>query len=116
MRKTIAKIYFTVLVAGLLYALFITLTGISVPCIYYLTTGHRCAGCGISTMFMAMLKLDFSAAFAANPLMFVLFILWNIIALLCFVGKPKFVSKPRFLYTALGVSVFSMMIFMILRF
>lgn len=55
-----------VLLAGLGYYAFIKLTGLGIPCLYNLTTGLHCPGCGISRMCIALLQLDFATAFRSN--------------------------------------------------
>lgn len=68
----VAKEACTVLGAGLLYAAFIALSGWMIPCPVRLVTGLRCPGCGITHVFLGLLHLDFHAAWAANPFVFVL--------------------------------------------
>lgn len=58
------------LTAGLLYALFITVTGISLPCVFHETTGLWCPGCGVSRMFLKLIKGDFYGAFLQNRFLF----------------------------------------------
>ena len=115
MRKRVFKIYGVILTTGLLYLLWIWLTGLKIPCLYLVTTGLRCPGCGTTRMLLSLLRLDFSAAFSYNPAVFVLFWIWNLIAFLCIVGVPKFVQNPGFLYTTLGISIFVLLFFGILR-
>ena len=55
---------------GLLYYLFIRLTGFAIPCPVNAVTGLLCPGCGVSRMAMAILRLDLTAAFAFNPALF----------------------------------------------
>lgn len=105
MRKKILTIYGVTVGAGLLYYLWGTLTGLFLPCMFYRATGIMCPGCGSSRMFLSMLRFDFVSAFWYNPGLFTAFIYWNIIGLLCFIGKPAFVSKPKFLYISLGISI-----------
>ncbi len=69
-RKTARPVFF-LLLAGALYAVFISVTGLYVPCPFRLVTGLYCPGCGISHYCTAMLRLDFSAAWAANPFLFI---------------------------------------------
>ena len=57
-----------VLGIGLIYAAFVRLTGWGIPCVFNLVTGMQCPGCGISRMFLALLKLDFTAAAQYNLL------------------------------------------------
>lgn len=61
-----------VLLAGIIYVIFIKLTGWAIPCPIKLVTGKFCPGCGISRMLLAMLRLDFKGAYYANRLLFFL--------------------------------------------
>ena len=115
MRKRIFKIYTAILSVGLIYLLWIGLTGLKIPCLYLLTTGLQCPGCGITRMLLSLLCLDFAAAFSFNPVVFVLFWIWNLIALFCFIGKPKWIQKPSILYTVLGISIAILVVFGLLR-
>ena len=42
--------------------------GISLPCLFNKVTGLLCPGCGNTRAAVAILKLDFKAAFAYNPM------------------------------------------------
>jgi len=57
-----------VLGAGTVYAFFVRLTGWGIPCVFNLITDLHCPGCGISRMFMSLLRLDFVAAARYNLL------------------------------------------------
>lgn len=59
-----------VLLAGLLYYLIISITGKGIPCLYYMTTGFYCPGCGVTRMMKALLRLDFASAFHYHPVLF----------------------------------------------
>ena len=61
-----------ILAAGLAYYFFVRISGWGIPCPIRLITGAYCPGCGISRMCMALLRLDFSAAFRANALLMLL--------------------------------------------
>lgn len=61
-----------ILGAGLLYAFWCSQTGLSIPCFFYILTGLRCPGCGSTRVCLNLLKLDFSAAFWANPFLFII--------------------------------------------
>lgn len=67
MRELIIK-YATVLAVGMGYWLFVKLTGWGIPCISRLITNKYCPGCGISRMFMALMRLDIVAAARYNLL------------------------------------------------
>lgn len=62
-----------ILLLGIIYIIFIKITGLMIPCPIKLVTGKYCPGCGISRMLLAMLRLDFEAAYCANRLLFFLF-------------------------------------------
>ncbi|MBQ3100354.1 MAG: DUF2752 domain-containing protein [Clostridia bacterium] len=115
MRKRILKIYGITLTVGLIYYLWIRLTGLSVPCLYYETTGYLCPGCGTSRMFLHLAKFDVTAAFNSNPAVFSLLVFWNAVALFCFIGKPAIFKNKRFLYLSLALSVFLLLIFCFIR-
>jgi len=61
-----------ILLLGVAYIIFVKITGWGLPCPIKLVTGKYCPGCGISRMLLAMLTLDFEAAFHANRLLFFL--------------------------------------------
>lgn len=60
------------LCAGLLYGIFVTWSGIAIPCLFYLVTGLKCPGCGVTQMCVALLHLDFGTAFYSNRMLFLL--------------------------------------------
>lgn len=65
LRRILSK---TVLVCGigLAYACFTSLTGWGIPCWIHAVTGLDCPGCGVSRMFLALLRLDLVAAARYN--------------------------------------------------
>ena len=68
-RKRLKKIIsraIVILAIGILYALFVKLTGVSIPCIFHKVTGLHCPGCGISRMFLALLELNIVKAARYN--------------------------------------------------
>lgn len=115
MRKNIIRIYLVTLGVGFAYFLFGKATGWFMPCLLNKYTGLLCPGCGISRMFLSLARLQIRQAFCYNPAIFVLLILWNGVALLCFWGKPEFIRKERFLYISLGLSVAALVLFGIAR-
>ena len=57
---------------GRLKRLLLWLTGLSIPCPVHALTGLLCPGCGVTRMCMALLALDFPAAWSANPVLLLL--------------------------------------------
>lgn len=57
---------------GVAYFIFISVTGLYLPCPIRTITGLKCPGCGISHMFMHLGHLKFKAAFQDNPFIFTL--------------------------------------------
>lgn len=56
-------------IAGIIYANIIRSTGFWLPCIFRTVTGLKCPGCGISHMCIALLAMDFTSAWLANPVL-----------------------------------------------
>ena len=66
-------------------------------------------------MLSALIRGDFTSAWNFNPLILCLLVFWNLVAVLCFIGKPAFVSKRVFLYGAAFVTVGASVCFGVLR-
>ena len=115
MRKTLIKVYATILSFGFLYYILIQYCGLSFPCFYNKYLGIQCAGCGITRMFLSILRFDFYDAFMFHPVVFILLIIWNVVALFLFIGKPRFFKKPILLWILFIVSVISLISFGIIR-
>lgn len=114
-RKAILKIYGIVLALCIPYLIWSLSTNIYISCLFHSLTGFMCPGCGISRMFLSLVRFDIVGAFSYNPVVFILLILWNVIAILCFTEKIRFVQSKRFIYSALGVSVIALTIYGIVR-
>ena len=54
--------------------LFCQMKKIYLPCLFHKFTNLYCPGCGITRMFLSLLKLDFYQAFRYNPLVFLLLV------------------------------------------
>lgn len=61
---------------GIAYAVFVSITGIGIPCVFHEVTGLDCPSCGISRMFIALFALNIPAAFAYNPVILCLLPVW----------------------------------------
>ncbi|HWZ23547.1 MAG TPA: DUF2752 domain-containing protein [Cytophagaceae bacterium] len=64
---TFATVYF--LISILLFSYF--KINIAVPCLIRLTTGFQCPGCGLTHAFAHIVKLEFTEAWTANKLSFI---------------------------------------------
>lgn len=60
------------LIAGLLYGMFFSVTGIGVPCLFRTITGFLCPGCGITHMCVALMEGDIPKAIQSNSVIFFL--------------------------------------------
>ena len=58
------------LIIGIVYFIWIKLTGLAIPCMTRKITGLKCSGCGATTMVVCFAKLDFKGAFDANQFLF----------------------------------------------
>ena len=70
LRKTVIK-YSVLLGIAAAYLIFVLCTGLGIPCLFYEITGLKCPGCGISKMFISLVKLDVVSAFWHNPFLFI---------------------------------------------
>lgn len=92
---------------GVLYYVWIMLTDIKIPCVFYMLTNKFCPGCGITRMFLALFKLDFVTAMKNNLLVFCLIwpgLLWGVI-------KSFFYIKDGTVQTNLFEKICVMIIF-----
>ncbi|MBO5339420.1 MAG: DUF2752 domain-containing protein [Oscillospiraceae bacterium] len=60
------------LAAGSAYAVFVSVTGLFIPCPFRQVTQLLCPGCGVSHLCLALLHMDLPGAWAANPGLFLL--------------------------------------------
>ena len=70
---SVVSIALIILVCGIAYALLCNTLGFGIPCFFRLTTGLKCPGCGITGMFLSIMRLDFDGAFKSNPAMLLSF-------------------------------------------
>lgn len=90
-KSRIKRVAFTAalfLLIGLLYALFVHITGFGIPCIFRLVTRLKCPGCGMTTAAMCLLRFDFAGALSANAFL---------ILIVIFVGWVLFYSVRRYI-------------------
>ena len=64
------KIGCLLLLCGVSYYIFISVTGLAIPCPFHALTGLKCPGCGVTTMFMALVEGNICKALRANIVLF----------------------------------------------
>lgn len=57
-------------VIGVIYYIWVRVTGLGLPCMFRKLTGWLCPGCGMTTLVISVLGGDFKAARAANPFIY----------------------------------------------
>ena len=83
-RSLPKKLLFT----GLYLALVLGLSYLGMRCLILRVVGIHCPGCGMTRAFLALLRLDFSAAWGYHPMVFALPLMY-----LYFLFDGKFFSK-----------------------
>lgn len=58
------------LLIGVFYAIIVRYTSFCIPCFFNMITGLKCPSCGVTHIFLHLMNLDLSAAFHANPFLF----------------------------------------------
>ncbi len=69
--KNKLKTVIPVLAALAGYYLLRRFTPFYIPCPIHAITGFKCPGCGVTRMFLALMRLDFKSAFDSNPFVLV---------------------------------------------
>ncbi|MDD6157568.1 MAG: DUF2752 domain-containing protein [Lachnospiraceae bacterium] len=69
MRSKKFATFLLLMISGIAYAGFVSVTGYGVPCLFRLVTGWKCPGCGITHMLVELLRGDIRAAFFCNPVL-----------------------------------------------
>lgn len=91
--------------------LFLYLTGYPIPCIFHKITGLYCPGCGITRMFISILRLKFIDAFHYNCFAFILLIIFIILNLIKIITQKNIMIKNSVLYVIIALAI----VFAILR-
>ena len=68
---SVLKKYFCVIGIGFAYLIWIIYTDIKIPCILKCITGYSCPACGVTRMFIAIVRLDWETAYCLNPFLFI---------------------------------------------
>lgn len=115
--KKIFLILTPIFTVGLLYAIFIEMTGLGLDCIIYENTGIKCPSCGITRMCMNILHCNFEAAFAHNQLLFVtlpIALLWMLYKVMIYI-KTGNNSNNKFENLCIYFFLVAVVIFSVIR-
>ncbi len=80
-RRVVLRSCGEILALGLVYCVWGRLTGLYLPCPVRALTGYLCPGCGITHMFLAILRGSWREAWEANRLLCVLLPVGGVYAL-----------------------------------
>lgn len=115
--RKLFKLLVSLIAVGTAYAVFVSLTHISVPCVFNLATGLKCPGCGVTNMCLCILHFDIPGAWKSNP---ALLCLMPVIAVALAVTAYRYVKSGnanpgKYGDTVLGVCAAVLIVFGILR-
>jgi len=101
---------------GVLYAVFYSISGVGIPCVFKLITGLSCPGCGVSRMCMSIIHLDFRSAFRYNMAVFCLLPFFIVTAgRLIYVYIKYGSKKDKYADVAIWIMIGILVIFGIVR-
>lgn len=111
-RNIVLLICFSIIYAGFVYTF-----GVGIPCVFHLVTGLLCPGCGITHMYLSMLKLDFQSAFYSNPFLFIIqpIIYYFIVKIVVFYIKGNKITYNKFENVLLYSLIIGLLIFSFIR-
>ena len=112
MHNKFEKRKYIYILLSLIICIFIFLiNNIKIPCVVNSIFGIYCPGCGITRMFISIVKLDFYQAFRYNPMVFLLlpfFIFYGILEVRAIIYKKDNIlnnTKFKFIWIILIVIV-----------
>ena len=91
--KKILLIYTAAAAVGILYAVFMKITGVGIPCPIYKLFGIKCPGCGMSRFMLSCMQLKFKEAMNYNAAGF--FILAYILFAAAILGYRYIIKDTR---------------------
>ena len=115
--RKIMLILMPILIIGLMYAVFIEITGLGLDCIIYENTGLKCPGCGVTRMCMNILHFNFKAAYANNQLLFValpIAFMWLLYKMVIYIRTGK-LSNSKLENICLYIFMIAIVVFTIVR-
>ena len=114
-QKKIIITYIALICSSLAIYAIITISGYDFFCPIYKATGLYCPGCGLTRSGVRLIHFDFYHSFRNHPGFFVGAVVWIIISIFAFIGKPKCFRNSKvnliILYVTLGLYI----LFSILR-
>lgn len=114
-KKRAINTLLVLVLIGIAYYIFISLTGLAIPCIFRQITSYKCPGCGITTMLVALAHGNINDAFDANPFLFITspFLLVEFyIHVNCYIKEKQISKTNRFI---LLLYIIALIIFGIIR-
>ena len=95
MKKVDKSLIISIGIFIIIDIIFRIITGTFIPCIIKRVTGFYCPGCGITRMFVSILKLDFYQAFRYNVFLFILLIITVIYEIIKLISIHLFNKQLR---------------------
>ena len=114
-QKRILLIYIAVIGSGILIYAIMTISNYDFYCPIYRMTGLYCPGCGATRSGMSLMHFDFYHAFRNQPGLFVMAVIWIIISIFAFIGKPKCFRNMKVNITILLITFALFLVFAFLR-
>jgi len=115
-RNKVIRIALILLGIGALYAAFVKITGIGIPCPFHLVTGLKCPGCGVSRMCMSLVRLDFASAFRHNAAILCLLpLMAAVLARQVYIYVKSGRTKERFISVSVWFMIVVLLAFGVLR-
>lgn len=104
------------LLIGFCYYLLITLTPLSIPCVFNKLTGLACPGCGITHALYKLISLDFIGAIKENLGITALIIIWLVYALIYLIFRfPSMKKNGKTFNAVIWSCVVLLILFAIIR-
>lgn len=114
-QKKIILIYVILIASSVAIYVFLRITHISLECPVYQMSGFYCPGCGITRCGLNFFKFNLYGAFRDHPGLFVCMVVWVVISIFAFIGKPKVFRDSKVLLRILYVCVAIYILFAIVR-
>ena len=108
-KQEISSLIIFILIILVTYLIYYSFTGNGIPCMFKKLTGLYCPGCGITRMFLSLLRFDIYQAFRYNPLVFILlatYLFYIIIDLVKYSKTNKHLKISNKIYWTLLILVF----------